>query len=112
VPPRSRSRNHLDSIHRQPEYEARPARIASSSHAPRQDNDGRVWSSHSIWTTQACLRVIGIQSAAVTNKYLRAKGWGTVLETMTMMDDELDAEAKKFVWAFMERTGYRPNGER
>lgn len=35
----------------------------------------RGWASHTFWSPEASLRVIGIQSAFLENKYLRAKSW-------------------------------------
>jgi hypothetical protein len=54
------------------------------------------------------LRVIGVQSAFVQNKYLRAKSWGGVFATLSLLDDEIRTEVRQFIERFIALTGYQP----
>ncbi len=68
----------------------------------------RGWASHSFWSAEVPLRVIGIQSAFVRNNYLRAKSWGAVLATLSLLDGEIREEVRLFIERFIALTGHRP----
>jgi hypothetical protein len=55
------------------------------------------WASHTFWSPEVPLRVIGIQSGYVENKYLRAKSWGAVLNMLAILDDDIRIKRDQFV---------------
>jgi hypothetical protein len=61
------------------------------------------WASHTFWSPEVPLRVIGIQSAFVENKYLRAKSWGGVLNTLAHFSEDVQIERDKFVTAMFAK---------
>jgi hypothetical protein len=67
----------------------------------------RGWAAHTFWSPEVSLRVVGIQSAFVENKYIRAKSWGAVLHTLSRVDEQLHNEVRTFVNRFFELTGYK-----
>ena len=67
----------------------------------------RGWAAHSFWSTEVPLKVIGIQSAFVQNNYLRAKSWGAVFATLSLLDEEIRAEVREFIERFGALTGYK-----
>jgi hypothetical protein len=57
----------------------------------------RGWRSHTFWSPEASLRVIGIQSAYLENKYVRAKSWGVMLNLLAHFDSEIQIARDAFV---------------
>jgi hypothetical protein len=66
------------------------------------------WARYTFWSAEVPLRVIGIQSAFVKNKYLRAKSWGGVFATLSRLDEDIRAEVRQFIERFIALTGYQP----
>jgi hypothetical protein len=61
------------------------------------------WASHMFWSPEVPLRVIGIQSGYVEGKYLRAKSWGAILNTLAGFDDAIKIERDEFVARMLAR---------
>jgi hypothetical protein len=68
----------------------------------------RGWASHSFWSAEVPLRVIGIQSAFVQNNYLRAKSWGAVFATLSLLDEDIREEVRQFIERFIALTDHKP----
>jgi hypothetical protein len=61
------------------------------------------WAPHTFWSPEVPLRVIGIQSGYVAGKYLRAKSWGAILNTLAGFDDAIKIERDEHVARMFER---------
>jgi hypothetical protein len=51
------------------------------------------------------LRIIGIQSAYLHNKYVRGKQWGAILRGIGHIDEELRSEVNKAMEIIASRLG-------
>jgi hypothetical protein len=49
----------------------------------------RGWVSHRVWAPDNVFRIIGIQSAALKNNYVRGKAWTAAFKMMANMDESL-----------------------
>ena len=63
----------------------------------------RGWESHSIWSPEAVLKVIGVQSRCLPGDYFRAKSWGVVLRLLMKLDDEIRREVEAVVGRILTR---------
>ena len=52
------------------------------------------WAEHGIWSTEAVMRVIGVQSSFAENSYICAESWGGVLGILVRIDDEISADVQ------------------
>jgi len=55
------------------------------------------WRRHGVWSPEASLCVIGVQSAFLKKDYLRGKSWGVVMIALSGIDDEIKNELTQTV---------------
>jgi hypothetical protein len=65
------------------------------------------WAGYSVWSPEAVMRVIGVQSSFAKNEYIRAKSWGAILRLLGSIDEQMGAEVKRVAGKMLTRLGIR-----